>query len=83
MIELQKAFDCIEGASHVTRAVGGGLEQRYDYMISLFKHVDALATLLLFWKSKAAGMFKTRFYFEIVKALLGVLVVKAWKCVFE
>lgn len=60
MIELQKAFDCVEGAGHLTTAVGGGLEQRYDYMISLFKHVDALATLLLFWKSKAAGMLKIR-----------------------
>jgi len=55
-IELQKAFDCVEGASHVTTAVGGGLEQRYDYMNSLFKHVDALATLLFFWKSKSAGV---------------------------
>ena len=64
MIELQKAFDCVEGASHVTTAVGGGLEQRYDYMKSLFKHVDALATLLLFWKTKAAGMLKTRISFQ-------------------
>lgn len=56
MIELQKAFDCVDSAGHVTTAVGGGLEQRYDYMISLFKHVDALATLLLFWKSRA-GLF--------------------------
>ena len=56
MIELQKAFDCVEGASHVTTAVGGGPERRCNYMISLFKHVDALATLLLFWKSKAEGM---------------------------
>ena len=65
MIELQKAFDCVEGASHVTAAVGGSLEQRYDYMVSLFKHVDALATLLLFWKSKAAGIpLKDIFYFK-------------------
>ena len=35
MIELLKAFDCVEGASHVTTAVGGGLEHRYDYMKSL------------------------------------------------
>lgn len=65
MIELQKAFDCVEGASHVTTAVGGGLEQRYDYMKSLFKHVDALATLLLFWQqAKAAGMLKLAFLFR-------------------
>lgn len=63
-IELQKAFDCVEGASHVTTAVGGGPEQRYDYMKSLFKHVDALATLLLFWKSKATGLLKTRISFQ-------------------
>lgn len=69
MIELQKTFDCIVGASHVTTAVGGGHEQRYDYMISLFKHVDALATLLLFWKSKAAGMVKIRISFQIGSAL--------------
>lgn len=66
MIELQKAFDCVEGACHVTAAAEGGLEQRFAYMISLFKHVDALATLLLFWKSKAAGtcMLKTRISFQ-------------------
>ena len=68
MIELQKAFDCVEGASHVTTAVGGGLEQRYNYMLSLFKHVDALATLLLYWKSKAAGMLNTRISFLIGSA---------------
>ena len=61
MIELQKAFDCVESANHVVTAAGGGLEQRYDFLSSLFKHVEALATLLLFWKSKAAGIFKTRF----------------------
>lgn len=58
-IELLKAFDCVEGVSHVTTAVGEGLEHRYDYMKSLWKHVDALATLLLYWKTMAAGMFKT------------------------
>lgn len=63
MIELQEKFDCVEGASHVTAAVGGSLEQRYDYMVSLFKHVDALATLLLFWKSKAAGIHVQKTYF--------------------
>lgn len=56
MAEIQKAFDCVESASHVTTAVGGGLDERYDYMTSLFKHVDALATLLLFWKSKPPGL---------------------------
>ena len=65
MIELLKAFDCVEGASHVTTAVGGGLEHRYDYVKSLWKHVDALATLLLYWKSMAAGMFKTCISFQI------------------
>lgn len=53
MAEIQKAFDCVESASHVTTAIGGGPEERYEYMTSLFKHVDALATLLLFWKSKS------------------------------
>ena len=56
MAEIQKAFDCVESASHVTTAIGGGPEERYEYMTSLFKHVDALATLLLFWKSKSTGV---------------------------
>ena len=56
MIELKKAFDCIDSANYVTTAGGGGLEQRYDYISSLVKHVETLATLLLFWKSKAGGM---------------------------
>ena len=56
MVEIQEAFHCVKNASHVTTAVGRGLEERYDYMSSLFTHVDALATLLLKWKS--AGVYK-------------------------
>lgn len=55
LVEVQKAFDCVENSGHVTTAVGGSLEERWDYMSSLFKHVDALASLLLFWKTKSAG----------------------------
>lgn len=58
MVELQEAFNCVKSASHVTTAVGGGPEERFDYMSSLFKHVDALATLLLKWKS--VGVYKSR-----------------------
>lgn len=55
LVEVQKAFDCVESSCHVTTAVGGSLEERWDYMSSLFKHVDALSSLLLFWKTKSAG----------------------------
>jgi len=55
LVEVQKAFDWVESSCHVTTAVGGSLEERWDYMSSLFKHVDALASLLLFWKTKSAG----------------------------
>ena len=55
MIELQKAFDCVENASHVTKAAGEKLTERLDYVQSLFKHVDSLATLLLFWKTRSSG----------------------------
>lgn len=51
LVELQEAFSCIRNPSHMTRALGGSLEERYDYVSSLFKHVDSLATLLLTWKS--------------------------------
>lgn len=58
MIELLKVFDCVEGVSYVIIVVGEGLEYRYDYMKSLWKYVDVLVMLLLYWKIMVVGMFK-------------------------
>ena len=55
MIEVQKAYSCVENAGHVVTGVAGASRERSDYVRSLVKHVETLATLLLFWKSTTAG----------------------------
>ena len=57
VIELQRWFDCLASAGHVVTGVAGAPNQRFDYFRSLLKHVETLATLLLFWRSSSAGMF--------------------------
>ena len=50
MVEFLKVFNVVEMASYHVTTVGCSKSERYDYVRSLVNHVDALATLILYWQ---------------------------------
>lgn len=84
MLELQEAFNCTKHFSQMKRADGaGGLDERYDYISSLFEHVDALSTVLLTWKSAGVYTTQSKLQIQTRNEILDVLLCSCAFIIFQ